>query len=186
MKRMLDDQDLMYFRSLVEQNQSNSMYKRHSGRVEYLFDVDLMSKKLDQKLLSILPPHRDMRLTSLSQITSLPLAKPQPWHRDQVLENGDYSYNILFPVTLFPEGVGFTEIVPRSHNCGPFKNSFRPDVTIGARKLSPFLSLGDVLIADQTILHRGGANKTEQSRPLFVLNYATRQDTQNYSIDYLL
>jgi ectoine hydroxylase-related dioxygenase (phytanoyl-CoA dioxygenase family) len=181
---MIDERQLMYFQSISNHCNNVNMYRRHTRRIECTFDPNLMDKDLHKKIFSLLPLHKDICLRSMGLISSDGPSEAQPWHRDRVLTDGEYSYNVIFPVDSMSEEAGFTELIPESHSRGRYCHLFKPEAQCGARKICPLLSPGDVLIADQTLLHRGGANRTAHCRRLFFLNYSTTYDTNNYSDRY--
>jgi len=141
---------------------------------------------IQQHLHSKIPPllgathWNELSLCHLSLLVSTPGAAEQSWHADGGHVNLQqhlpcHVANVFIPLQDLPLALGPTEFRPGSHvytrNLAPLllaakcRKELRPTLT-------PTLSLGDVLVFDYRVLHRGKANTTASSvRNVLVLTY---------------
>jgi len=104
---------------------------------------------------------RDLALTQAQFLDSAPGADAQSWHRD----NAAPGITFLLPLAPVRADMGPTEVLPRSHRGGaPLDAAARP---LRCGPLRP----GDCLAYDARLLHRGGANASDDPRRVLVLRY---------------
>lgn len=120
-----------------------------------------------------LGPHCDWFQLNLSQVISLHPGQPmQPPHRDQDMWHGgpkgsiEYQINVIWPLTRFTPENGGTVLWPGSHrrqqeNLLPLDQS----IAVAAEP-------GDALVYLGSVLHCGGANRTDQPREGLVMSYS--------------
>ena len=104
---------------------------------------------------------------------STPGSQNQVWHSDCA----DASLTFVIPLSNQSPACGPTQIISHSHNhsfigiffrhllSGKQKDSSDPSVE------APLLSLGDMLVMDSRLLHRGLGNRSDRSRPILVLRF---------------
>jgi hypothetical protein len=138
----------------------------------------------------------DLRISNLSLIVSTPGSLQQSWHADgghlSLTEHlSCHCMNIFIPLVEVTEVNGPTEFRPGTHF--HTRNLTKMMLAAKARKtlrtpVAPLLSVGDVVMFDYRVLHRGQANVSTTnsenrtilcltvSQPWFkdVLNYPTR------------
>jgi tRNA(Arg) A34 adenosine deaminase TadA len=136
-------------------------------------------------LPSLLGNGENMKLIHLSLLVSTPGSTDQAWHADGPHATAQstpgsilpcHAYNIFIPLQVTPCDMGPTELRPASHNLTQgnlAKNMLLAKCKKMLRPLEwPEMELGDVLIFDYRILHRGRANNTGVNRNYLVLTYA--------------
>lgn len=113
----------------------------------------------------------DFVIGSMSIVTSLPGADAQHLHADhpplypELASSGSlpaHAYTALIPLIDIDEEVGGTELFKGSHRNG--------GGALGAGA-SPALRLGDCLLFDYRLAHRGLANRSLRARPVLSLVY---------------
>lgn len=153
--------------------------------------IDFLLEALHPLIPTLLGAHewRELKLCHLSLVVSTPGSPDQSWHAD----GGHVSLtehlpchvaNIFIPLQDVPLELGPTEFRPGTHvytrNLAPMMLAAR------ARKqlrmpVAPALQLGDVLLFDYRVLHRGRANlssststttTTTSNRTILVLTYS--------------
>jgi hypothetical protein len=122
-----------------------------------------------------------------SLIISTPGSTEQRWHTDSEHLNMEehlpcHCLNVLIPLVDVTPRMGPTELLPTSHyktrQPTPYKIAVDPQNPAKA----PTLKLGDALIFDYRLLHRGKPNQTDKDRPVLVLTFSqpTFYDTKNW------
>jgi len=114
-------------------------------------------------------------LAALSSVVSFPGAPDQNIHRDSPpLFNTDYSVDkdippysltVLIPLVDCTLETGCTKVWPGSHHRSHDENIEAIAPT------NPEVKKGSVLITDSRLVHRGGANLSNQIRPLIYMTY---------------
>lgn len=120
-----------------------------------------------------LGPHCDWFQLNLSQVIALHPGQPmQPPHRDQDMWHGgpkgsiEYQINVIWPLTRFTPENGGTVLWPGSHR--QQQENLLPSDQAIAVAAEP----GDALVYLGSVLHCGGANRTEQPREGLVMSYS--------------
>ena len=124
----------------------------------------------------------DLKLCHLSLLVSTPNSANQTWHCDGGHVSIDkhlkcHVLNIFIPLQLVDRIMGPTELRPASHfltrNLGPMMLAAKCRKTLKPPILAT-ANLGDVLVFDYRILHRGRANlnQDEKHRNVLVLTYS--------------
>lgn len=98
-------------------------------------------------------------------VVSLSGSEPQKFHRD----GKEGQYNVFVPLVPITAENGPTQFYPRSHDIKEYDNLFEKP-----KLVAPCLSLGDMLIFDYRISHRGLGNGTRAVRPVAYMVYARR------------
>jgi Phytanoyl-CoA dioxygenase (PhyH) len=122
-----------------------------------------------------------------SMIVSTAQAATQGWHSDGDHYRLDehmpcHVLNVFIPLSDVAEANGPTELIPSSH----FQTRSAGTVKLRSDQLrspvTPLLNLGDILIFDYRVIHRGGPNLSESNRPLLVLTLSQKwfHDTKNW------
>jgi ectoine hydroxylase-related dioxygenase (phytanoyl-CoA dioxygenase family) len=113
-------------------------------------------------------------------LISFPGSKTQEWHQDgahlsKTKHLSPRLVNFFIPLIQMIQSHGPTELVPGSHIL-----KSKIDKTLA---VSPLPRLGDALLFDYRILHRGLGNKSQETRPLLYLVYAVPgvRDIYNFS-----
>jgi hypothetical protein len=122
----------------------------------------------------------DVQICHISLVLALPGSKEQSWHADGGhvdLQHHQpcHCLNIFIPLLDLTSDLGPTELRPGTHvhtrNLAPMMLAAKARKTLQA-PVAPLLQLGDVLVFDYRILHRGLANVSQQNRPILVLTVA--------------
>jgi Phytanoyl-CoA dioxygenase (PhyH) len=121
-----------------------------------------------------------------SFIVSTAEAEEQPWHADG--KHVDFSkhlpvhcLNVFIPLVNVPTERGPTELSPGSHYFTRQPSPMKIDLD-KLRPLAPEMKLGDILIFDYRLLHRGKPNLSKTHRPMLVLTFSepTFKDVYNW------
>lgn len=127
---------------------------------------------------------------SVSLITSAAGAKEQAWHSDGEHLNMEkhelvHCLNVFVPLVDVPEERGPTEFFPASHFVtrqeGTMKFNSNPENTL-ASPAAPTMRVGDALVFDYRLLHRGKANLDSVDRPMlvFIFHQTWFEDKRNW------
>ena len=144
--------------------------------------VDAIKERLSPLVPGLLEASQweELKLCHLSLVISTPESPEQSWHADgghvSVSEHLPcHVANIFIPLQDIPLKLGPTEFRPGTHvytrNLAPMmlaaraRKQLRPPVI-------PELQLGDALIFDYRVLHRGKANLSNQNRAILVLTFS--------------
>jgi ectoine hydroxylase-related dioxygenase (phytanoyl-CoA dioxygenase family) len=129
--------------------------------------------------------NRDMTL-----IVSTPEARVQSWHTD-----GDHAHmldhtpahvlNVVIPLVNVTMDMGPTELIPASHFYTRQPSPMQIDTTQLQNPFAPTLNVGDILVWDYRVLHRGLPNRSEKNRPMLTLTFSHPwfTDTKNWPAD---
>lgn len=158
-------------------------------------------EKLEPVILSILrqhPHYNEQRGKKYNLLKSMLIAAPgsqdQQFHFDTKHLNLDEHYpahiiNVFIPlIDIQSEDLGPTELIPESHIQTRLLQNPQTRAQAKARPyplpVKPFMNVGDVLIFDFRILHRGMGNKSIRNinRPVLVLAFSipSFHDTANW------
>ncbi len=129
----------------------------------------------------------DVRI-DYSMIVTTPLAAEQAWHSDGDHYRLDqhmpcHVLNVFIPlVDVVTKELGPTEVFPGSHYATRSEGGVRLRNDQLNPPVAPLLRLGDILIFDYRIIHRGQANLSESNRPVLVLTLSQKwfQDEKNW------
>ena len=131
-----------------------------------------------------------------SLIVSTPGAADQSWHADGDHWNLDrhepcHCLNVFIPLlNITSTQLGPTDLVPTSHYITRQPSPMRIDPTTLPKPYAPLLDMGDTLVFDYRLLHRGLANQefphsnNNMNRPLLVLTFSQKwfQDNKNWPL----
>ena len=112
-----------------------------------------------------------MVMTEVQVVDSLPGSDIQIWHAD----NAKRGITFIIPLVDLTNQNGPTELITGSHSL--WNNTFGWICGYGGENgfslslVKPLLRSGDCLIMDARLLHRGGANLSDTSRPILVIRY---------------
>jgi hypothetical protein len=134
-------------------------------------------------LLSRLTSSTSLKLVHFSLLVATPGSSDQSWHADGGHVRLDkhvtcHCFNVFIPLQDTPHCLGPTEIRPASHFLTRGNNLAKNMLVAKCRKTLkppqwPSLQVGDLLMFDYRILHRGRANTTQQqNRNFLVLTFA--------------
>ena len=121
----------------------------------------------------------EIKLCHLSLLVAAPKSVEQGWHADGGHTSLSqhlpcHCYNVFIPLLDVPLEMGPTEFRPGGHlltrNLGPMMLAAKCRKTLRA-PVWPSLELGDVVIFDYRVLHRGKANTTNTYRNVLVLTF---------------
>jgi ectoine hydroxylase-related dioxygenase (phytanoyl-CoA dioxygenase family) len=114
-------------------------------------------------------------LGAMSSVVSFPGAPDQRLHRDSKAIFADdfsidkdippYAITMLVPLVDCNLQTGCTKVWPGSHLCKDNEEAMKTDC------IDPEVRVGSVLVTNSKLLHRGGANRSNQIRPLIYLTY---------------
>jgi hypothetical protein len=112
---------------------------------------------------------RSVILTEVQIVESFPGSVPQIWHAD----NSRYGLTFVIPLCELTE-LNSIELLVGSHEIVDFlwltlKNKISGNNQISVEK--PLLEMGECVVFDARLLHRGGSNETIHSRPILVIRY---------------
>ena len=122
----------------------------------------------------------EVQLCHLSLVMSTPGSPEQGWHADgghvSVHEHLPcHCFNIFIPLTDVTTDKGPTEVRPATHfitrNLAPMMLAAKARKTLQS-PIVPVLSVGDILLFDYRLLHRGKANVSDTDRRILVLTVA--------------
>jgi hypothetical protein len=122
----------------------------------------------------------DLKLCHLSLLVATPGSSEQAWHADgghvSVTEHlSCHVLNVFIPLHDVPRTKGPTEIRPGTHyhtrNLAPMMLAAKCRKSLQNPVCSP-LKLGDVLVFDYRVLHRGKANRSKENRTILVLTFS--------------
>jgi len=120
-----------------------------------------------------LGPHCDWFQLNLSQLIALHPGQPmQGPHRDQDMWHGapkgdiEYQINVIWPLTPFTPENGGTVLWPGSHR------RQQEDILPLAESIAVTAEPGDALVYLGSLLHCGGANRTDSPREGLVMSYS--------------
>ena len=105
-----------------------------------------------------------LMLTEVQIVDSLSGSSIQIWHAD----NAYKGVTFVIPLVDLTLENGPTELLSGSHTL--FKNIFN-----GINVVKPLLSAGDCLVFDARLLHRGGENSSDTSRPILVIRFDSKK-----------
>lgn len=159
--------------------------QRHKLRYEVPYGMDndsfdaLYTNSIIRNVIeNILGP--DAIIINRSLVLSFPGTEEQSWHSDGPhLSITEYlpchCLNVFIPLIDLMETHGPTELRPESQKMT--QDLTKSFLIAAARKqlrkpVAPLLQRGSVLIFDYRILHRGKANVSSETRPIFVLTFA--------------
>jgi hypothetical protein len=180
---------------------------RSPGRYE-LSLLDLLSQKQEElpdtsRILQVLEPilpkllgdrsrstMDGLKLCHLSLLVATQGSADQCWHADgghvsQTDHLPCHSFNVFVPLQDIPLLMGPTEFRPGGHlltrNLGPMILAAKCRKTLRA-PVWPALALGDAVVFDYRVLHRGRANTTLTNRNVLVLTFCAPwfQDVLNF------
>jgi ectoine hydroxylase-related dioxygenase (phytanoyl-CoA dioxygenase family) len=100
-------------------------------------------------------------ITEVQIVDSLPGSSIQIWHAD----NAYKGVTVMIPLVDLTETNGATYYIKGSQTL--WENMTEKNLKIER----PLLIAGDAVVADARILHRGGANKSDSSRPMLVIRF---------------
>ena len=188
-----DDRGVKYAMECGAKNGFREVVMRSPGRYELSLlhcsnsrpSLDPILKVLSPVIPSLLGESSldDLQLCHLSLVIAIPGATDQPWHADgghvSLSEHLPcHCLNVFVPLIDVPIDLGPTDLRPGTHY---HTRNLAPMMLLAkARKklrspVVPCLKMGDVLVFDYRILHRGRANKDpELSRPILVLTFAKK------------
>jgi len=141
--------------------------------------LDKVKECLSPIILNLLEAQQwdDLHLCNLSLVISTPGSSEQAWHADGGHVNLEqhlscHVLNVFVPLKCITPEMGPTQLRPGTHyhtrNLAPMLLAARARKTLRT-PIAPLLSLGDVLVFDYRILHRGLANLSSQNRSFLVL-----------------
>ena len=147
---------------------------------------------LVEKLAAVVPPLLDTTATNMSLapslIVSTPDAPEQSWHADGDHVNMKrhvpaHCVNVFVPlINVTSLQMGPTELFPTSHYTTRQPSPMKIDPSKLPKAFAPLLNVGDILIFDYRLLHRGSANRSNQNRPMLVLAFSQAwfKDVKNW------
>eukprot|EP00536_Pseudo-nitzschia_multiseries_P014707 jgi/Psemu1/215686/e_gw1.756.26.1 len=165
------------FREIVMRSPGRYELSLHHHRE--LWDAHRLDKTLAaviQPLSSLLPRlvgptctvYDDLKLCHLSLLIATPGSSDQSWHADgghlSLSEHLPcHCFNVFVPLQDTSHELGPTEVRPSSHfltrNLGPMMLAARCRKTLRA-PVWPELAVGDAIVLDYRVLHRGRANRS--------------------------
>jgi len=139
-------------------------------------------KDVVQKLAAIVPPMLHTTATNMSLASSLIVSTPdapeQNWHADG--EHVDmkrhmpaHCISVFVPlINVTTVNLGPTELYPTSHYTTRQPSPMKIEPAKLPAAYAPLLNVGDILVFDYRLLHRGKANMSTQNRPMLVLSFS--------------
>ena len=140
-----------------------------------------------------------------SLIVAMPGSTAQRWHTDSghlssTEQLPPHCLNFFIPLVDVTKYKGRTEIVPKSHQLSRRRQreqsqdegqgqgsaetggGYRVEITDDNKPVANTLDVGDMLVFDYRVWHRGLENKTNKPRPVLVLTFSipTWEDTLNW------
>lgn len=158
---------------------SNRLKKFTSESPIQVPDTSLIFSFLEPLLPKLLGSKDSIKLCHLSLLVATPGSVDQGWHADgghvSIQEHLPcHCFNAFFPLQDIPLPMGPTEFRPGSHvltrNLGPMMLAARCRKTLRAPEWSP-LTMGDLVLFDYRVLHRGRANTTDKNRFVLVCTF---------------
>lgn len=115
-------------------------------------------------------------ISDVSCVTSLPGAQDMHIHCDGRIFNGlpianllpPHAIGLLIPLIPFNRQNGVTRLWPGSHRLPGGGTDYQHNTAF----VDPELELGDCMLMDYRLMHRGNANNSNDVRPLLYFNYA--------------
>ena len=111
----------------------------------------------------------EILMTEVQVVDSLPGSDIQIWHAD----NAKRGITFIIPLVDLTNQNGPTELITGSHSL--WDNTFGwmcgNSGVLGLSVAKPLLRSGDCLVMDARLLHRGGANLSDTSRPILVIRF---------------
>jgi hypothetical protein len=175
------------FREIVMR--SPGRYEVSLAQCQKILDDDLPPLEAflkESRSLSFIPSlldaasWEDVRICHVSLVVSFPDSPEQSWHADgghvSIQEHLPcHCLNIFIPLTDITLEMGPTELRPGTHyhtrNLAPMMLAAKARKTLRA-PVTPLLAVGDVLMFDYRVLHRGRANQSHSDRTILVLTVA--------------
>ncbi len=173
--------------------QYDEVASRCFGRLDIRYGMDQPPFSNDEVIANkvILPIIHSLlgksaRLVYTGLILSFPNSANQPWHQDgtALFDEDDgftsnmhlppYALNVFVPLDDVDEKIGPTEFILGSHYGNVAKKIIQePPNNQDVSAIGPLLNIGDVLIYDYRVCHRGTSNLSlEKTRPMIYLMYA--------------
>ena len=178
------------------ENGFQEIVMRNPGRYEIsLAHYEMEGPSLEplvQKLRGVLPAlfrQRGAYQTELNLQKSLIMSTvdsaEQAWHADgEHLDMSEHlpvhCLNVFIPLVNVPKQKGPTEVYSGSH----YKTRQPSPMSIDTTKMIPYgpeLSVGDILIFDYRLLHRGKPNRSKSHRPVLVFTFSEPSFTDVYN-----
>ncbi|CAB9525966.1 Phytanoyl-CoA dioxygenase (PhyH) [Seminavis robusta] len=172
------------------ENGFQEIVMRNAGRYEIslqlnpdIFDNDSIDPLLEQ-LRAVIPSLFDKEMGNMthvnlasSLIISTAGAGEQKFHADgEHLDMEEHlpvhCLNVFIPLVDVPDEKGPTELYPGSHYVTRQPSPMNIDTNELRKPYAPELKLGDALIFDYRILHRGKPNRSKKHRPMLVLAFS--------------
>jgi ectoine hydroxylase-related dioxygenase (phytanoyl-CoA dioxygenase family) len=175
-KNLLDkkqiDSILVHFSSQAKDGTTNGR-EVSSRRIHHNFlgssafrELKEIKDLISDKVLPIVKAEMDMEanqleITEVQIVDSLPGSSIQIWHAD----NAYKGVTVMIPLIDLTEINGATYYIKGSQTL--WENMIDKNITIDR----PLLTAGDGVVADARIFHRGGANRSDSSRPMLVIRF---------------
>lgn len=179
----MDKDEILLTRSTLNNLTPSRIYTRNTKRVESVFSIESLTPSVFKKIENIctaisLHLKREVRIRGVSTITSYPGSSAQRWHRDRFPQKNEYDFNCIIPLLPYDlTRCGFTQIVAQTHSRSQDPNCIKPSRL--NKPTTMYLHEGQLGIFDQTILHRGGPNSTEQERTLLLITIGSSETDPN-------
>jgi hypothetical protein len=149
---------------------------------------DPLKEKLSQFIPNFLNQSDIKQLNMASSlIISTPGSTEQRWHTDSAHLNMEehlpcHCLNVFIPLVDVKQRMGPTELLPTSHYKTRQPMPYKIAVDPQNPAITPTLKLGDALIFDYRLLHRGKPNQSDKDRPVLILTFSqpTFHDTRNW------
>jgi len=150
--------------------------------------VDPLLERLSPIVSKLLHSKMDEINLYYSLIVSTPLATEQKWHADGEHVDLDqhlpcHCLSVFIPLVNVTSNMGPTEILPASHFHTRQPSPMKIDPGTLKAPVAPTLNLGDVLIFDYRVLHRGRPNlSSDKDRPYLnlILSQPWFKDVKNW------
>mmetsp|Transcript_33529 Transcript_33529/g.107108 ORF Transcript_33529/g.107108 Transcript_33529/m.107108 type:complete len:660 (-) Transcript_33529:314-2293(-) len=166
---------------------------RGRGRVDVKLDDGCSPLSLSSKAVTSVVEDAlggDVVVADRGVVLSLPGSPAQRWHRDGsplFPESGHslpaHAVTAFYPLTNVDEGLGPTQFLLGSHVAAQDDPRFVEPIR-NTPYAAPCLDVGDVVLFDYRIVHRGGPNKSSPARPRPLLYVVYRRswfvDVQNF------
>jgi len=118
---------------------------------------------------------RNPRLVELSALTSFPGAKAQQEHPDSRFGDPDTArmWTVFVSLADISAAMGPLSVWPGTHRSRFYEHEeLRREVVSADREVALCVPQGSAVIMDSRTWHRGGANRSSASRPVFYLSFA--------------
>lgn len=147
-----------------------------------------------EQLKGIIPPllGQDLgNMTGVNMHVSLIMATPnaaeQHWHADgehldMAKHQKVHCLNVFVPLIDVTERRGPTEVYPGSHYITRQESPMKIDPNALKPPFAPTMNVGDILVFDYRLLHRGKPNLSRINRPMLVFTFSHPwfQDAKNW------